>query len=236
MRQLKGSYCHWGVPVSTMSWMLRFVLADTAGQAVQAFTDFVDDCPSFPPEYREKAPDIFRAALHMRYHQECAQAKHVFVCTTTRHFCRGRVTLNSSSQMPPLLVEYAADAGFDLEDRLVYTLYWNDTRDATVMVLPSDKRYFLGASTAPAFGYEAIPRDLGKYFANGRCCNLECDKTGGAMRVCSACKVASYCSRECQLLDWRNHKNACADCSKARESIMDGQKNLRTPKHNASTV
>jgi len=32
-----------------------------------------------------------------------------------------------------------------------------------------------------------------------------------AIKFCSKCQTVSYCSRECQLKDWHNHKNNCVD-------------------------
>ncbi|KAJ7861968.1 hypothetical protein B0H14DRAFT_517125 [Mycena olivaceomarginata] len=34
-----------------------------------------------------------------------------------------------------------------------------------------------------------------------------CKKT--VVNRCSACKLVSYCSKECQRLDWKNHKTQC---------------------------
>lgn len=38
----------------------------------------------------------------------------------------------------------------------------------------------------------------------------ECKKCGGASSAdCSRCREVHYCSRECQKLDWSNHKKEC---------------------------
>ncbi|KAL1530370.1 hypothetical protein AB1Y20_001278 [Prymnesium parvum] len=37
-----------------------------------------------------------------------------------------------------------------------------------------------------------------------------CSKTEGVLTRCSRCKMSYYCSRECQLADWKAHKGACA--------------------------
>ncbi|KAJ3104609.1 hypothetical protein HDU96_008861 [Phlyctochytrium bullatum] len=39
-----------------------------------------------------------------------------------------------------------------------------------------------------------------------------CNKCGstGELKQCSKCKVAEYCSRECQVADWKEHKKVCA--------------------------
>ena len=37
---------------------------------------------------------------------------------------------------------------------------------------------------------------------------------------CSACKMAVYCSRECQAFDWKaRHKKVCKHVTKEREQI-----------------
>jgi len=52
--------------------------------------------------------------------------------------------------------------------------------------------------------------------SNVSCCsNPGC--TGGSQRVaamskCARCKLAMYCSRECQVADWKRHKKQCQPC------------------------
>ena len=44
------------------------------------------------------------------------------------------------------------------------------------------------------------------------CSNPACKKVEtrfGQFNVCSACRSVYYCSRECQLADWKAHKKAC---------------------------
>ncbi|KAL4077707.1 hypothetical protein J3A83DRAFT_4475246 [Scleroderma citrinum] len=36
-----------------------------------------------------------------------------------------------------------------------------------------------------------------------------CGKEGGALFVCSRCKGAKYCSKKCQVQDWKEHKKDC---------------------------
>jgi len=40
-------------------------------------------------------------------------------------------------------------------------------------------------------------------------CEKEVERT--ALSVCSRCMIEKYCSRECQLADWRDHKEQCDD-------------------------
>lgn len=51
--------------------------------------------------------------------------------------------------------------------------------------------------------------------ATRRCSNLRCTAVREVpddvikSKVCTACKIARYCSVECQKSDWKNHKAAC---------------------------
>ena len=54
------------------------------------------------------------------------------------------------------------------------------------------------------------------YVSNAQICfNNICNASGClnvASKTCSRCRVARYCSRECQITDWRaSHKHSCAD-------------------------
>ena len=41
-------------------------------------------------------------------------------------------------------------------------------------------------------------------------CKQGADKERGIkLSKCSVCKIVSYCSKECQKADWKNHKKAC---------------------------
>jgi len=40
-------------------------------------------------------------------------------------------------------------------------------------------------------------------------CCLKCGKTNAKMNVCSKCKVAKYCSKDCQKSHWKQHKSTC---------------------------
>jgi hypothetical protein len=41
----------------------------------------------------------------------------------------------------------------------------------------------------------------------------ELQLAGGKGTICSACKAASYCSRDCQLAHWKQHKKVCKQLS-----------------------
>jgi hypothetical protein len=44
-----------------------------------------------------------------------------------------------------------------------------------------------------------------------------CSKRG-MLLACSSCKVACYCSKECQLADWKTHKRVCRELANESES------------------
>jgi hypothetical protein len=40
-------------------------------------------------------------------------------------------------------------------------------------------------------------------------CGFIANAEGGTLKRCGRCKVARYCSSECQVADWPDHKKAC---------------------------
>ena len=46
----------------------------------------------------------------------------------------------------------------------------------------------------------------------------KCNKIGQGFPKCSACKSISYCSRECQKLDWKWHKIVCKEARKRKNA------------------
>jgi len=66
----------------------------------------------------------------------------------------------------------------------------------------------------------------------GTCFNKYCPLPGGRMErskmsCCSKCNQATYCSRECQLIHWPNHKKSCGSKIKKKQEKL--AKNGRTP-------
>lgn len=45
---------------------------------------------------------------------------------------------------------------------------------------------------------------------------------GGKLRKCSGCRVVHYCGRECQALDWPQHKSSCRTCLETRRELKTG--------------
>ena len=46
----------------------------------------------------------------------------------------------------------------------------------------------------------------------GVCYHCEEVKERALLMVCSSCRIAQYCSRECQVADWAEHKGYCKEC------------------------
>jgi len=50
--------------------------------------------------------------------------------------------------------------------------------------------------------------DKGNAKKAARVCQL-CGKEAEKMKKCSVCRLVRYCSQECQLEDWKEHKKSC---------------------------
>src|SRR5262249_25588097 len=51
-----------------------------------------------------------------------------------------------------------------------------------------------------------------------RCYNKQCSKTetqGGEFKLCAKCRIARYCSADCQRLAWKDHKAVCGTKTQA---------------------
>lgn len=56
----------------------------------------------------------------------------------------------------------------------------------------------------------------------------ECKAKDVDLLKCSVCKVAHYCSKQCQLSDWRNHCKICQKTGLVRPSESDYSISLST--------
>ena len=56
-------------------------------------------------------------------------------------------------------------------------------------------------------GYISAPSQVRKAMAF--CCNF-CEQPREDMQVCSKCRAAPYCGRQCQLSDWKEYGNICS--------------------------
>lgn len=58
---------------------------------------------------------------------------------------------------------------------------------------------------------------------NTLCAKCSCSpKSNNPFPECSKCHEIRYCSRECQVNDWKRHKTACADSVFKAKSFIDG--------------
>ena len=48
-----------------------------------------------------------------------------------------------------------------------------------------------------------------------------CHKGGEKLMLCAKCKNARYCDRECQRIDWENHKSECIMCGVSRDATKN---------------
>jgi len=53
-----------------------------------------------------------------------------------------------------------------------------------------------------------------------------CASEGAKMQLCGNCRVAKYCSRECQKLDWKDHKPRCKELREAYEKKLQERRKL----------
>jgi len=69
----------------------------------------------------------------------------------------------------------------------------------------------LGIKAALAAGFISLPKrhDPKAAYACFKCGKTASEIDKPTLKKCDNCKIASYCSRECQLSDWREHKLFC---------------------------
>jgi hypothetical protein len=90
------------------------------------------------------------------------------------------------------------------------------------------KSYYHGAKFEDA---TEIPADYERYDLTEARCHAGCcwsiPKEG--LKLCSRCKIVSYCSKECQMKDWPNHKKNCkvlAELRKDKATVSEIAKNF----------
>jgi hypothetical protein len=67
----------------------------------------------------------------------------------------------------------------------------------------------IGKNEELGMGYEVVKEELKRACKNATCGKVE--EQRGTYKVCSGCKGAYYCGRECQVADWKRHKEICRD-------------------------
>lgn len=75
----------------------------------------------------------------------------------------------------------------------------------------------MGTPEAVAAGTGSL-KELRRRCAN---CNMRSAEVEGGTKACSLCKVKRYCSKECQLLHWKEggHKGRCPQLKARREAL-----------------
>jgi len=96
------------------------------------------------------------------------------------------------------------------------------TMDDLVIILREE----MDSGTSPVpewYKYSTVtmgPRKIGYDGCTNRGCNRTEAHDQPRFSSCSKCKVAIYCSRECQAADWKaRHKKVCKEAAKEREQI-----------------
>jgi len=106
----------------------------------------------------------------------------------------------------------------DTKDDLMDGCEW-DFRSRENAVLESDQRYWTPKEDGPKeLGFlQRMCSGPGKLFPGKNPQTISC-WTSENLQACSRCRAVLYCSRECQIADWkRGHKNVCARLAKERK-------------------
>ncbi|KAL7492695.1 hypothetical protein ACHAWT_001833 [Skeletonema menzelii] len=106
----------------------------------------------------------------------------------------------------------------DTKDDLMDGCEW-DFRSRENAVLESDQRYWTPKEEGPKeLGFlQRMCSGPGKLFPGKNPQTISC-WTSENLQACSRCRAVLYCSRECQIADWkRGHKNVCARLAKERK-------------------
>lgn len=205
-------------PPTSPKWDVRVFRADTEDEAAGAFERYLSE-GRFEPRHREAAAGAFRAAVDARYARYAAKP-YVYVGTNCKTFARGSHVYVPQDGWPRHAYELAAKSGSftcrDLTDqgRTMLVMRFNDVRDELVAVLPRDPAEYYSAGavlagTGPSF--TPLDDDVRRYFIGSQC--ARCRTVDAKLRKCAECRVATYCSRECQKSDWPTHKKVCARCA-----------------------
>jgi len=85
--------------------------------------------------------------------------------------------------------------------------------EAAVNEEAAPKRRMAGHSDCTSNPKEPAKGRKGKVSGTQRCsvCNAKQAKSGGKLMSCGKCRSVSYCSSECQHIDWKAHKPACKE-------------------------
>jgi SET domain-containing protein len=70
------------------------------------------------------------------------------------------------------------------------------------------------------YGIDKYGRDCNVAKTCCYCKKLETQMDNALLMKCQRCKIAYYCSKECQVADWKRHKRPCKVMSNANESSV----------------
>ncbi len=113
------------------------------------------------------------------------------ISSVVKNICCGWVMRNSSVPLPKELTQVAASQIFTPQE---YAIEWHEQHKTILCQLHQD----LGGN---------VDHDSIKMLSDAGC--FSCGKMDKQMKRCGACKIARYCSKECQKRDWRNHIALC---------------------------
>ncbi|KAF6752925.1 hypothetical protein DFP72DRAFT_904020 [Ephemerocybe angulata] len=68
--------------------------------------------------------------------------------------------------------------------------------------------FFTRIAISPLFAVSYLEKIAKARNGVGKECGM-CNRRGGNMKACAACKKVCYCSVECQKKDWKSHKQTC---------------------------
>lgn len=92
-----------------------------------------------------------------------------------------------------------------VKDRIRAVQEMHDSIAAVTSVYPSCSfQQDFHSFPDPVSAYKAIHGRSAK-----ACTRDACGKSGAKFALCSGCQVSYYCSRECSVADWPNHKEKC---------------------------
>ena len=94
---------------------------------------------------------------------------------------------------------------------------------AIVLVLPGAAQLFFAGDGAGVLGLlerdaaSSVVEDAGRFMTCGACVTCGSAPPAGSMfQACAQCRVARYCSHDCQRADWASHRTACTSLAPYR--------------------
>lgn len=163
--------------------------------------------------------------LRQRLGSSELKTAHTVVAPTSRRQLTGKaVIMYSVTEWPPFLVDAMdkvgmCEADFGGDKRL-FVMYVSEKcawRGVVAIVTPAEG-FFPETEREPRPLNTMPAQSVGRYFCPGGCSAPGCPlmargETPGKLMACERCRVAQYCSKQCQAADWRAHKPVCGQCA-----------------------